>query len=128
MVAPRAVRWAALVVAVEVAALAAGMAGLLYLTATGSVASVGNAVGLAVVVAVLGIALGACAVGLRRVALWARTPVVVLQIILGMIGYTAAFQAGQPTFGIPVLVLVALELYLLATPEARLAFFRHTDA
>jgi hypothetical protein len=49
--------------------------------------------------------------------------VVVLQLLLGALAYTTAFQAQRPIVGIPVLVLVATELYLLATPEARLAFW-----
>ena len=60
--------------------------------------------------------------GLWRVSSWARGPVVVLQLLLAVIGYSLAFQAERPLLGVPVLALVALEFYLLATPEARLAF------
>jgi hypothetical protein len=49
--------------------------------------------------------------------------VVVLQILLGLLGYTLAFEADRPLIGVPVLALVISELYLLLTPEARLAFF-----
>ena len=55
-----------------------------------------------------------------RTLRWAA--VVVLQLLLAALAYTTAFEAGQPAVGIPVLVLVALELYLLATPESRLAY------
>jgi hypothetical protein len=48
--------------------------------------------------------------------------VVVLQILLGLFALQAAFPFGRPEFGVPVLVLVVLTLYLLATPEARLAY------
>ena len=68
------------------------------------------------------IALAACAVGLSRVAAWSRGPVVALQLLLAALAYTA-LQAGQPLVAVPVLALVATELYLLATPEARLAFY-----
>ena len=44
------------------------------------------------------------------------------QIFFGLSGFVAAFEAGRPLIGLPVLALVATELYLLATPEARLAF------
>ena len=64
--------------------------------------------------------LAAAAVGLWRVAAWARGPVVVLQLLLAALAYTAAFQAGRPAIGLPVLALVLVELYLLATPESRL--------
>ena len=119
--APRSVRWAAVVVGVEAAAITFGALVVLYLTLTSTATSVASA--LALVVLELGgaIALGACAVGLSRVSAWARGPVVALQLLLAALAYTA-FQAGQPLVGIPILVLVATELYLLATPEARLAF------
>jgi hypothetical protein len=42
--------------------------------------------------------------------------------MFGLIGYTAAFQYGAPQVGVPVLAVAAVELYLLATPEARLAY------
>jgi hypothetical protein len=47
----------------------------------------------------------------------------VLQLLIAVLGYTAAFQGGRPLIGVPLLAAAALELYLLATPEARLAFF-----
>ncbi len=119
---PGAVRRAALVVAVESAALAAVALVLLWLTVTSEPDSVGRALA-EVVYASLGAGLlGAAAVGLRRLSAWARGPVVALQVLLGLLGYTLAFQADRPLIGVPVLALVAVELYLLATPEARLAF------
>lgn len=125
--APRTVRWAALVVGLQ-AAVALGTGGLLvYLAATGS-GDVGNDLALAATVAVFGVLLAVCAVGLWRVARWARSPVVAMQIIFGLMGLTAITEAHSPAFGVPVLVLVALEFYLLATPEARLAFYPRTDA
>jgi hypothetical protein len=122
--APAAVRRAALVVAVESAALAVVALVLLYLTITSTADSVPRAVAEIVYVAFFAVLLAAAAVGLWRVSGWARGPVVVLQVLLGLFGYTSAFEAGQPVVGIPILVLVALELYLLLTPEARLAFYR----
>ena len=124
--APRAVRWAALVVAVEAAAIGVAAVVLLYLAVTRS-GELRNDLALAVTVGVLGAALAGCAVGLWRVAMWARGPVVALQILLGLMGVAALSQAGLPAFGIPALVLAALVLYLLATPEARLAYFRRRE-
>jgi hypothetical protein len=48
--------------------------------------------------------------------------VVALQLLLALLGYTAAFTAQSPQIGIPMLAAAAVELYLLATPEARLAY------
>ena len=120
---PGAVRWAALVVAVEAAALAVVAVVLLWLTVTSEPDSVGRALAEVVYVSLGAALLGAAAVGLWRLSAWARGPVVALQVLLGLLGYTLAFQADRPLIGVPVLALVAAELYLLATPEARLAFF-----
>jgi hypothetical protein len=122
--APTAVRRAALVVAIEALAAAVLAVVLLFLTLTGSPDSVGRALAEVVYVGMAAVLLAGGAVGLWRGAGWSRAPVIVLQLLLGILGYTAAFQAGQPLIGVPVLVAVAVELYLLATPEARLAFFQ----
>jgi hypothetical protein len=122
--APPAVRRAAFVVAVEAAAATVLAVVLLFLTMTGSPDSVGRALAEVVYVGLGAALLAAGAVGLWRVSAWARGPVIVMQVLLGVMGYTAAFQADRPLLGVPVLAAVALELYLLATPEARLAFFR----
>jgi hypothetical protein len=122
--APGAVRRAALVVGVEAAAAAVLAVVLLFLTVTSSPDSVGRALAEVVYVGMAALLLAAGAVGLWRVAAWARGPVIVLQLLLAVLGYTAAFQAERPLIGVPVLAAVALELYLLATPEARLAFFQ----
>jgi hypothetical protein len=50
--------------------------------------------------------------------------VVATQLLLALLGYTAAFEYGAPPVGIPFLVLAAAELYFLATPESRLAYLR----
>jgi hypothetical protein len=116
------VRRAALVVAVQSGALAAVALVLLWLTVTSSPASVGRALAEVVYVGLGAALLAAAAVGLWRVSAWARGPVVVMQVLLAVVGYTLAFEAGRPLLGVPVLALVAVELYLLFTPEARLAF------
>jgi hypothetical protein len=109
-------------VGVQAAAIAVGALVLLYLSLTSTADSLGRAVAEVVIVGAGAAVLAAAAVGLWRVAAWARGPVIVLQLLLAALAYTTAFEAGQPVIGLPVLVLVAAELYLLATPEARLAF------
>ncbi len=120
--APPAVVRAALVAAVEAGLLLAGALVLLWLTLTGDPDSVGRALAEVVYVGIFGVALAAAAAGLRRLAGWARGPVIVLQILLGLFGYSTAFAGGQPLLGLPLIALALAELYLLATPEARLAF------
>ena len=116
-------RRAAVVVAIEATALAVLAVVLLVLTLTGSPDSVGRALAEVVYVGLGAGLLAAAAVGLWRMAGWARGPVVALQLLLGGFGYTTAFRAEQPLIGVPVLALVAVELYLLATPGARVAHF-----
>jgi hypothetical protein len=120
--APPALRWAAVVVGIEAAAIAVGAVVLLYLTFTGTADSLGRALAEVVMVGAGAAVLALAALGLWRVSAWARGPVIVLQLLLAALAYTTAFEAEQPLIGVPVLVLVAAELYLLATPEARLAY------
>ncbi|MCU1614906.1 MAG: conserved rane protein of unknown function [Frankiales bacterium] len=117
-------RWAALVVVVEAVGAMGGAVLLAWLTLTSTAVSVRNAVAEIVFAVLAAAALGFCARGLWRVSGWARGPVVALQLLLGLLGYTTAFQGGRPEVGVPLLAVAAVELYLLATPEARLAFFR----
>jgi hypothetical protein len=119
--APRPVRQAALVVAVEAACVAVLAVGLLVLTLTGEPESVSRALAEVVLAALVAVLLGAAAAGLRRLAGWARGPVIALQLFFGASG-VVALQAGRPEIGLPVLALVAAVLYLLLTPEARLAY------
>ena len=120
--APPAVRRAALVVAVEAALLTGLALVLLYLTVTGAADDIGRAVAEVVLVGMVAGLLGAAVVGLRRLSPWSRAPVIAVQLFLGLVGFTAAFSAGQFLVGVPVLLLVGVVLYQLATPEARLAF------
>lgn len=109
-------------VALEAAGLAVVAVVVLVLTFTSTADSVGRALAEVVYVALSAAALGAAAVGLWRVSPWARGPVVVLQVLLGLFGYVTAFEGDRPLLGIPVLAVVAGVCWLLATPEARLAY------
>jgi hypothetical protein len=122
--APRSLRWAALVVALEALGALAGAGATAWFALTGQVSSTKNAMGIVAVAVVGALLLAFCARGLWRVAAWARGPVVAFQLLLALLGYTAAFQYGAPPVGIPMLVLAAAELYFLATPESRLAYLR----
>ena len=120
--APTSLRWAAIVVGVEAAAVALGAVAWLGLTLTSTPDSLGRALAEVVILALVAAGLGAAAVGLSRVSGWARGPVIAAQIFFGLSGFVAAFEAERPLIGVPILLVVATELYLLATPETRLAF------
>jgi hypothetical protein len=120
--APGALLWAGVVVGVQAAAVAVGAVAWLWLTLTSTPESLARALAEVVILAVVAVGLGAAAVGLTRVAGWARGPVIAAQIFFGLSGFVAAFEAERPLIGLPVLLLVAVELYLLATPEARLVY------
>ncbi|SOD93401.1 hypothetical protein SAMN06272739_0285 [Blastococcus haudaquaticus] len=119
---PPSLRWAAVVVGVEAAAIGVGAVAWLWLTLTSTPDSVGRAIAEVVIIALVAVGLAAAARGLARVAPWARGPVVAAQIFLGLSGFVAAFEAERPLIGLPILLVVATELYLLATPESRLAY------
>jgi hypothetical protein len=120
--APRSLRWAALVVGLQAVAVAVLAVVWLWLTLTSTPESLGRALAEVVILVLVAAGLGWCAVGLLRVARWARGPVIAAQVFFGLSGFVAAFQAERPEIGVPILVVVATELYLLATPESRLAF------
>jgi uncharacterized membrane protein (DUF2068 family) len=74
--------------------------------------------GFTVVVGVLALLV---ARGLHRTAGWSRSPAVVLQLLALPVG--VGLVQGEVWYAaVPVLLLAAAVLYLLATPEARVAF------
>ncbi|MGI8869320.1 MAG: hypothetical protein ACR2F6_10845 [Mycobacteriales bacterium] len=56
--------------------------------------------------------------------LWARTPLVVLQLVFIPVGFSIGVQAGRTAYGVPILVLTIAMLALLALPESRAALLR----
>jgi hypothetical protein len=122
--APPALRWAAVLVGFEAAATGVFSFVWLWLTLTSDPESLPRALAEVVLIALVAVGLGLAAVALSRVAGWARGPVVAAQIFFGLSGFVAAFEADRPFIGVPILLLVAGVLYLLATPEARLAYLR----
>lgn len=120
--APPSLRRAALAVGLEASLFGLGALVLLFLTLTGDPDSVPRALAEVVLATLAAGVLGAAARGLWRVAGWARGPVIALQLFLGLTGFTLAFSAQMPLIGLPVLALVVTVLYLLATPESRLAY------
>ncbi len=123
--APRPVRLAAGLVAVEGVALLALAAVEVISALVGDPASVS----LALVTAAFAAAAGALLVWLARKLVElrdvARTPVVVLQLIALPIGWNLVGTAGRPELGLPVLLLAVAVLSLLfGSEEARTALRR----
>lgn len=119
---PRTVVGAAAVASVEGLALVAVAVLLIVKTVVGTPTSLVDALGgalLALVGAACLIGLSSYVVRLRR---WARTPIVVLQVLWLPIGFSLAFQGGLAQYGVPILVASLIVLGLFATPEARAAF------
>jgi len=89
-------------------------------TAVSRPADVANALAVAMIAAGTGVLLAWLARALARLRGWARTPTVVLQVLFLTVGVPLV-AGGQAMFGLPVLVLAGTVLYLLFTPESRLA-------
>lgn len=79
----------------------------------------GNSVyGQALYYAVLGIGLLVCGLGLLFGHTWARSPAVVVALILGGLGWYMAGPSAQPVYGVPLLLLaVALMVLLFRAPS-----------
>ncbi len=121
---PRAARLAGLVAAAQGVAVlvAAGVLGVA--TLLDRPASYGRALFAVVILLAAGLVLLRIGRGIARVEGWARAPVIVAQILLIPVGYTLALSAERPWYGVPILALCAAEIWLLLTPEARVAFER----
>ena len=121
---PRSLRQAAVLVGLEAVATGVLAVVWLWLILTSTPEMLAAALAEVVVIALVAAGLAAAAVGLSRAAGWARGAVTAAQIFFGLSGFVATFEADRPLIGVPILVVVAGVLYLLATPESRLAYFR----
>lgn len=120
---PRSLRQAAVLTAVEGVAVIFGGAFWLVRSLVDTPTNLGASLAGAVFAILAGALLLRLALGIARVEGWSRSPLVALQIVFLPVGFTLAFQADQPVYGVPVLVLCLSILYLVFTPEGRLAFF-----
>jgi peptidoglycan/LPS O-acetylase OafA/YrhL len=69
--------------------------------------------------AVLGVGVLACGLGLLLGKTWARTPSVVVEIILLGVAWYAIGPSGRPEFGLPVAALAVLVIVLLFAARSR---------
>lgn len=66
-------------------------------------------------------------VALRGQRQWARAPVIALEIILLPVGWSLTFQGGSKLYGIPVLAVAALLIYLLLSKPVSALLDRVVD-
>lgn len=80
----------------------------------------GNSVlGEAAYYAILGAGVTACGVGLLLGHTWARSPALVLALIVAALGWYMAGPSGRPLFGVPIIVIGLAVLVLLFRAPAR---------
>jgi len=117
--APPAVRGAGLLVTLQ------GLAGIGFAVAVlvrainGGSTPGNNLYGEAAYFAVLGGGVLACGLGLLLGKTWARTPSVVVEIILIGVSWYAIGPSGRPELGLPVAALAILVIVLLFTARSR---------
>jgi hypothetical protein len=120
---PTSVRAAAVVVILQ-GALGVIFAALLVVRALGGGSRVVNVLGEAGYFAVLGGCVLAVGVALLRGRRWARTPALVVQLLLLGVAWYAAGPSGRPEYGVPVgLVCLSVGAALL-TAQARAWAYR----
>jgi len=117
--APLTVRGAGLLVTLQGLA-GVGFAVAVLVRAFGGASTPGNNLyGEAAYFAVLGGGVLACGLGLLLGKTWARTPSVVVEIILLGVAWYAIGPSGRPEFGIPVAALAVLVIVLLFSTRSR---------
>jgi hypothetical protein len=120
---PRSVRAAGVVVCLQgVAALS--FAAALVVRAAAGVDRVAGVLGEAGYFAVLGAGVLAVGVSLVRGRRWARTPVLVVQLLLLGVAWYAAGPSGRPEYGVPVGLLCLATAAALLTARARAWAYR----
>jgi hypothetical protein len=117
--APPSVRGAGLVVSLQ-GLVGVGFAVAVLVRAIGGGSTPGdNLYGEAAYFAVLGAGVLACGLGLLLGKTWARTPSVVVEIILIGVAWYAIGPSGRPELGIPAAALAVLVIVLLFTARSR---------
>jgi len=122
---PASVRAAAAVVCLQ------GLLGVLFavallVRALSGAERVAEVLGEAGYFAVLGGAVLAVGVALLRGGRWARTPALVVQLLLLGVAWYAAGPSGRPEYGVPVGVVCLAVGAALLTPRARAWAYRST--
>lgn len=117
--APPTIRGAGILVGLQGLAGVAFAVALLVRGFGGAAATGGNIFGEAGYFAVIGGAVVAVGVALFLGRHWARSPAVVVELLLLGVAWYAAGPSGRPEYGVPVGVLCVLVMYLLFTARSR---------
>jgi hypothetical protein len=116
---PRPIVVACAIVGLQVLALVAAGIVVVAKAATEKAHSLAGALLLAVIAFAAAAVLALCARGVLRMRPAARTPIVVLELLLLPVSYSLAFQANRVGYGGPIIVSALAVLYLLFTPPSR---------
>jgi hypothetical protein len=117
--APTTVRGAGVIVCLQGLA-GVGFAVVLLVRAIGGGSSAGNNVfGEAGYFAVISGGVLACGIGLLLGRQWARSPAVVVELLLLGVAWYAIGPSGQPLIGVPVAVVSVAVLFLVFTERSR---------
>jgi uncharacterized membrane protein YhaH (DUF805 family) len=111
-------RWAVWLLTAEAVVLAGVTAFFVYEDVAATPDSVRDALAITGYFAVLTLLLAGLAWALARRRAWARGPAIVLELMLVPVGYYM-LEAGQPAFGVPVIVVGLAGAGLLLAPPTR---------
>jgi len=96
-------------------------------TATGKSYQVGSGIALTLIGLATAAALAAVARGLARVRKWSRTPALLTQLFVGIVGIYLV-QSHRYEWGLPCLVLAVAGFAALLAPASMRALARHPEA
>jgi hypothetical protein len=96
-------------------------------TATGQSYQVGSGIALTLIGLATAAALAAVALGLARVRKWSRTPALLTQLFVGIVGIYLV-QSQRYEWGVPCLVLAGAGFAALLAPASLRALTRHPSA
>jgi uncharacterized membrane protein YgcG len=96
-------------------------------TATGQSYQVGSGIALTLIGLATAAALSAVALGLARVRKWSRTPALLTQLFVGIVGIYLV-QSQRYEWGVPCLVLAVAGFAALLAPASLRALTRHPSA
>lgn len=94
------------------------LAVVILVSGFGNSATAGQLIAQAAYYLVLAAAMVVCGGALLKGRRWGRTPTIVVQIILGAVGYWLAVPSGRPVWGIALIVLAVVTGGLLLTKPA----------